>query len=157
MNMRIRGDLIGGLISGLIGAASLALALTMPTIARADVGQEAGMQTGPGPGSTAKGKRAAPPEVAPVKIGNIQYEVLHWGKMHNLPQNGGYLMARDAAGKTLWIEQIYKQQTDPALESDVQQVFLVSLRVARDKKTLELKDERGRNFRFDPAQRRVLP
>jgi hypothetical protein len=105
----------------------------------------------------AKGKRAAPAEVPAVKIGNVHYEVLHWGRMRDLPQNGGYLVAKDAKGQEILVQQIYSNVPDPKLEADVQDVFITSLRVAKDGKSLEIQDEQGRKYRFDPVLRKVLP
>lgn len=118
---------------------------------------DASSSLNPPPPPMARGKRAAPADVPAVKLGKISYEVVHWGRMRDLPQNGGYLAAKDAAGKELWIEQIYQTKPDPQLEGDVQDVFITSLKVARDGKTLEMQDERGRTWRFDPLKRKVLP
>lgn len=111
--------------------------------------------SGPGPG--AMGKRAAPAEVAPLKVGKISYQVVHWGRMRDLPQNGGYLAAVDESGRELWIQQIYNTAKDAALEGDVQDVFITALSLAADGKTLEISDERGRSYRFDPQARKLLP
>ncbi len=105
----------------------------------------------------AKGKRAAPADVPAVKLGGVHYEVLHWGRMRDLPQNGGYLVAKDGKGQEMWVQQIYSNVPDPKLEADVQDVFITSLRVAKDGKSLEMQDEQGRKYRFDPVQRKVLP
>ena len=42
-------------------------------------------------------KRSAPEPVEPVSIDNVRYEGLHWGKNRGLGQNGGYIVAIDAA------------------------------------------------------------
>lgn len=105
----------------------------------------------------AKGKRAGPADVPAVKIGKLSYEVLHWGKMRGLAQNGGYLLAKDEQGKELWVQQIYSNVADPKLEADVQDVFITSLRLSKDGKSLEMTDEQERKYRFDPSKRKLLP
>ena len=40
-------------------------------------------------------KRVGPPEVAPVNVGNVKIEAIHWGKDRGLGQNGGYIAAFD--------------------------------------------------------------
>jgi len=105
----------------------------------------------------AKGKRAAPAEVPAVKVGKVSYEVLHWGKMHGLPQNGGHLVAKDAQGKQLWVQEIYSNVVDPKMEADVQDVFITSLRLSKDGKSLEITDEQERKYRFDIKQRKLVP
>ncbi len=100
-------------------------------------------------------KRVGPPEVEPVTIGNVRYEVVHWGRERGLGQNGGYLEAFDAAsGASLWLLQVYVIDYDPDLEEDVQDVFIESLKTG-PRGTLKIFDERGRRFVVDPATRTV--
>ena len=102
------------------------------------------------------GKRAAPDEVLPVVIDNIEYQVIHWGKERGLDQNGGYIAAVDKASKEeLWILKVYNIEYDPDLEEDVQDIFIEALSVGQDKKTLLIIDERGLKHVVDLSTRAV--
>jgi len=101
-----------------------------------------------------RAKRVAPPEVRPVTMGGVRYEVLHWGKRRSLPQNGGYIIAVDvASGRELWVQRIYELRYDAAMESDVQDRFISSLRKTFFGSKLKIEDEAGNRFLFDPATR----
>lgn len=77
---------------------------------------------------THQAKRLAPKEVSPVIVGAIKYTAPHYDKAFN--NLAGYIMAIEAAsGKELWIKQIYKNNYNPSLERDVQDVFINSLKV----------------------------
>lgn len=103
-------------------------------------------------------KRVAPPEVEPVTIGKLRVEAIHWGKERGLPQNGGYILARDAdSGKELWTLRIYRIDYDEKMESDVQDIFIDRLNRGAGPNTLEVVDERGRRFDVDLETRSVTP
>lgn len=96
-------------------------------------------------------KRVGPPEVAPVTIGGLRFEALHWGRERGLPQNGGLVEAFDAAsGARQWVLQIYAIDYDPTLEEDVQDIFIEKLK-AGPQGTLKVVDENGRQFVVDLA------
>ncbi|MCQ8128851.1 hypothetical protein [Methylomonas rivi] len=101
-------------------------------------------------------KRLGPSEIDPVVIGNVRYEVIHWGKERGLRQNGGYIAAFDTANnKELWLLKVYDVAYDPDLESDVQDVFIVSMSKGFFSGKLHIKDEKGRNFIVDPDTRGI--
>jgi hypothetical protein len=103
-----------------------------------------------------KAKRVGPPKVAPVTIGNLRIEAIHWGKDRDLGQNGGYIAAFDrAGGKELWTLRVYEITYDPHLESDVQDVFIKSMSKALFGNKLKIADERGRRYIVDVAARSV--
>lgn len=103
-----------------------------------------------------RAKRVAPTEVPPVQIGNVRYEVVHWGRRRGWPQNGGYIVACDAAtGKELWTLQVYESKYDDAMESDVQDVFITAMSRTLFGGKLSITDENGRMYRVDPATRTV--
>lgn len=100
--------------------------------------------------------RLPPAEIAPVVIGNTRYEVVHWGKERGLGQNGGYIAAVDvASGKEEWLLKIYDVEYDPALEQDVQDVFIKSMSKPFFSKKLKIVDELGRKFTVDTVSRSV--
>lgn len=103
-----------------------------------------------------KAKRLGPPQVEPVVIGDVRYEVIPWGKERGLNQNGGYIAAFDtASGKELWILKVYDVAYNPNLEGDVQDVFIVSMSKGFFSGKLHIEDERGRSFIVDPDKRSV--
>src|SRR5262245_56290714 len=99
-------------------------------------------------------KRVAPPKVKPVTVGNLKIEAIHWGRSRGLGQNGGYISASDAeTGKELWILKIYDIAYDPALEEDVQDIFIENIQ--SDDGRLDIADERGRRYFVDVQTRTV--
>ena len=105
-----------------------------------------------------KAKRIGPPKVDPVTIGNLRFEALHWGKARDLGQNGGYIAAIDIAnGREAWILKVYDIAYDPAMEGDVQDVFIKSMSKSLFGKKLNVRDERGRAYVVDPQTRSVTP
>lgn len=101
-------------------------------------------------------KRVGPPDVAPVQIGPLRFEAVHWGRERGLQQNGGVIAAIDAAtGKEQWTLEVYHIDYHPKLETDVQDLFIESLEAAPDGRHLLVKDEKGRRFEVDIAARRV--
>jgi len=102
------------------------------------------------------GKRVAPPEVAPVTIGEIRFEAIHWGRDRGFGQNGGYIAALDRrTGRELWVLRVYDVEYDPSLEEDVQDVFIASLSRTWLGAKLDIRDERGRRYGVDPRTRSV--
>jgi hypothetical protein len=103
-------------------------------------------------------KRAGPSEVPPVRMGRITYNVIHWGRVRDLPQNGGYIAATDSkSGKELWILKIYDTKPQADLERDVQDVFITSMRKGDSPHSLVIDDEAGRSFVVDVKKRVVKP
>ena len=103
-------------------------------------------------------KRAGPPKVAPVAIGDLEFAAIPWGKARGLGQNGGYVAAIDrATGKEMWTLKVYDVRYDPALEGDVQDIFIKSLAKSASGRELFVTDERGRRYFVDPQTRSVRP
>lgn len=102
-------------------------------------------------------KRVAPPAVKPLRIGDLQIRAVPWAHEHGLGHNGGVIEAVDAlSGARRWLLQVYTSPRDPALESDVQDIFITRLRRAGRGHIL-VEDERGRRWRVDLASRAVTP
>jgi hypothetical protein len=91
-------------------------------------------------------KRAAPEAVASVTIHGITYSA---------PSEAmGFVIASNSfSGKELWRRRIYAIHIDPALERDVQDVFITSLMARGD--TLLVANERGERFVLDLQTRKV--
>jgi hypothetical protein len=99
-------------------------------------------------------KREGPPKIAPVTIGNLRFEAIHWGKARGLGQNGGWIAAIDpATGKEAWTLRVYEVTYEPDLEGDVQDVFIASMSKSLFGQKLNVTDERGRGYVVDPATR----
>ena len=102
------------------------------------------------------GKRVGPPDVAPVTIGNLRFEAIHWGRERGFGQNGGYIAAHDAAGGAeLWTLEVYHVDYDPDMEEDVQDIFIETMTKSASGDRLEITDERGRSYVVDPRTRSV--
>ena len=103
-------------------------------------------------------KRAAPDPVEPVVVGNVRYEAPPWGKSSGQGQNGGIVVARDAAtGAELWSAKVYAIAYRPEMEADKQDVFIIDMKASPDGKALLLADDRGRRWRLDLASHAVTP
>ena len=93
------------------------------------------------------GKRLAPEEINPVIFNGVKYIVLHWGKTKGLEQNGGYVEAIDIkSNKSLWKLQVYKIKYQLEKEKDVQDIFITSMVLDKDKKKLILTNELNEIF-----------
>jgi len=100
--------------------------------------------------------REGPEPVAPVEMGGIRYEAIHWGKVEGLGQNGGHVRAFDqASGKELWTLKLYDIDYEQDMEPDRLDVFITSLAPGEDGDSLIVEDENGRRFRLDLASREV--
>ena len=94
----------------------------------------------------APAKRAAPKPVAAVIADAIEYSAP--------PELMGFVVATNTRSrKELWRERIYKVTVNPALEGDVQDVFITSLVIERG--ALIITNERGESYSLDPATRKV--
>lgn len=103
-----------------------------------------------------KAKRVPPAQVAPVTIGNLRFEAIHWGKARGLGQNGGYIAAIDPmSGKETWTLKVYDVAYEPDVEGDLQDVFIKSMSKTLFGQKLTITDERGRGYVVDPAARTV--
>jgi hypothetical protein len=103
----------------------------------------------------AHGKRAVPKEVPPVTYQGIRYTAPHWGAVNGRKQNGQYVQAASAGtDKLLWELRIYEVKHHPKLESDVQDIFITSLKVVEG--NLEVANEAGDKFVVDLSKRKVI-
>lgn len=92
-------------------------------------------------------KRSAPKPVAAVIADVIEYSAPS--------ELMGFVVATDTrTHKELWRERIYKAAINPALEGDVQDVFITSLVIERG--ALIITNERGENYSLDLATRKVI-
>ena len=91
-------------------------------------------------------KRPAPKPVAAVIADAIEYSAPS--------ELMGFVVATDTrTHKELWRERIYRVVINPALEGDVQDVFITSLVVERG--ALIVTNERGESYSLDLATRKV--
>ena len=97
-------------------------------------------------GAPALAKRAAPKPVATVVLNAVEYSA-------PLDQMGFVVATDVATRKELWRVRVYEVRVDPALERDVQDVFITSLTV--EKGMLVVANERGDRYTLDPATRKV--
>lgn len=101
-------------------------------------------------------KRVGPKDVPAVTIKDLRFEVIHWGKDRGFTQNGGYIAAFDkTSGEELWTLKIYDIVYDPDLESDVQDIFIKSMKKSLFGNNLKITDERGRKYVVNTDTRTV--
>jgi outer membrane protein assembly factor BamB len=98
------------------------------------------------PAAPIAAKRSAPELVHPIVVGSIEYSSPGWPV--------GFIIATDTrTRREIWRKRIYRVRIDPALERDVQDVFITSLTIADG--TLFITDERGRRYALELTTRRV--
>jgi hypothetical protein len=108
------------------------------------------------PAAKIEKERAAPPEPEPVSLDGTRYESMLWGKTRGLGQNGGYLVAIDeASGKELWVLKVYDVVYEKDKEEDKQDVFITSLSLDPDQRTLRVTNEKEQVFLVDLKDRKV--
>jgi hypothetical protein len=91
-------------------------------------------------------KRAAPKPVPPVVADSVEYSAPH--------EHMGFVFATDTSSrKELWRERIYAVRIDPALERDVQDVFITTLSIKRG--ALIITNEHGDTYTLDLSTRKV--
>ncbi|MCF6281359.1 MAG: hypothetical protein L3J28_03965 [Candidatus Polarisedimenticolaceae bacterium] len=99
-------------------------------------------------------KRMGPVPVEPVTIDGLRIEVVHWGSVLGVEQNGGYLHAINVTSEeSAWTLQVYKIEYDPNKEMDVQDVFITSLSLTEG--GLEVTDELDRHYLVDLQNKEV--
>jgi hypothetical protein len=89
-------------------------------------------------------KRTGPPDVQPLVIDDLRIEAVHWGKDRGLKQNGGYIeVFKHASNHSIWLHKVYDIEYDPKMESDVQDLFIVSIELDASGQRIIIKDEAG--------------
>jgi hypothetical protein len=80
------------------------------------------------------------------------------GKAQGQGQNGGIVVARDAAtGAELWTSKVYAIAYKADMEGDKQDVFIIDMKASADGKALLVTDDRGRRWRLDLASHAAAP
>ena len=102
--------------------------------------------------------RGMPPQVAPVTHKGIRYEQVMNGLRQGLPHRTGYLSATDiASGKQLWTLLVYETGRDPAMETDVQDVYFAAMTLQEQSDTLRITTESKQCWNVRLADRTVTP
>jgi len=107
--------------------------------------------------SPALAKRGAPPEAAPVVANGIRYQAAHDRYAANNIPTGlrAYVEAWDVKSKKLlWKVKVYEIVYDQNLETDVQDIYLESLKL--DGKRLIATTERKKAYRVDIERHKVV-
>ncbi len=129
--------------SGLVVAAIAVAMLAAAACGRAPASAEAA--------PVAK-KRAGPEPVDPVVIGAVRFEAPADGKAKGLGQNGGFVVAHDAAtGAELWTAKVYAIAYKADMEGDKQDIFIIGMKPSPDGRALLVTDDRGRRWKVDLA------
>jgi len=94
-------------------------------------------------------KRAAPAPVTPIIYNGIIYQTVPWKSKNGTHQNGGFVAAvKMDSAKVLWLKQVYKTNYNPNKEKDVQDVFIKSLELNKNKTHLIIKNEHKHIFKL---------
>ena len=105
---------------------------------------------------TVNAKRLAPSSVKPVIHDGIEYSADRSLKKKGYDQKGGFLQAKNLkTKKILWVKAVYTIDYDHNLEIDVQDIYIASISVSKDKKHLVIIDERGRRFKLDFKTKKI--
>ena len=100
--------------------------------------------------SVAMAKRAAPKDVPPIVTEKATYSVPHVRMPQFSMRNPGFVEARHPkTKKLLWRIQVYNIKYDPALEQDVQDVFIKTMSLDKKSNSLLISDERSRTYVLD--------
>lgn len=103
-------------------------------------------------------KRMAPAEVKPVVSRGFEYAFRT--EQHGCHGNDScsmhvYLISqKKLSGKIIWKQEIYQKIFNPLLETDVQAIFPVSLKLI--KKQLHVVDEGGSKYSIDPKTGQLI-
>jgi hypothetical protein len=103
-------------------------------------------------------KRAGPEPVDPVVIGAVRFEAPTDGKAKGLGQNGGFVVAHDAAtGAELWTAKVYAIAYKADMEGDKQDIFIIEMKPSPDGRALLVTDDHGRRWKVDLATHSAAP
>ena len=101
----------------------------------------------------AHSKRLGPDTVEPIAGNNVVYSAPAFVPGEN--QNGGYVEAREKeGGKLIWRLRVYRTEYNPQLERDVQDIFMVSIRLENE--AIVVVDEKGRVFKVNLNTRDII-
>lgn len=90
-------------------------------------------------------KRAVPPKVLPLTVGNIEYSAPH---RNGSSKQMGFIEARDLkSGGLIWSRQIYAVKHDLELEGDIQDIFIKSIAVQGN--NLIITNERNSEYQLN--------
>ena len=105
--------------------------------------------------TSAMAKRNPPEKVSAIQTSEAVFSVPHFTK-GDRPQNGGFIEAHHPkTKKLLWRILVYKTHYNPALERDVQDVFITSLSFDKVHNLLIMADENSRVFVLNLTTKKV--
>ncbi len=106
--------------------------------------------------SVVMAKRAAPKDVPPIITDNATYSAPHVRMPQFSMRNPGFVEAHHPkTKKLLWRIQIYNIKYDPALEQDVQDIFIKTMSLDKKNNSLLISDERSRTYVLDLTTKKV--
>jgi hypothetical protein len=101
-------------------------------------------------------KRREPADVEPVRHGGLRYEAPLMGGPFGFAQDGGVVIARDdVTGDLVWAQRVYVVTCDDDIEDDKQEVYIKSLALTDDQRTLRVVNERGERFHLSIVDRSI--
>ena len=107
--------------------------------------------------SAVMAKRAAPKDLTPIVTDKAVYSAPHLRRPEFSMRNPGFVEAHHPkTKKLLWRIQIYNIKYDPALEQDVQDVFIKTMSLDKKNNSLLISDERSRTYVLDLTTKKVI-
>ncbi|MGQ8367247.1 hypothetical protein [Glaciecola sp. 1036] len=104
--------------------------------------------------NTPKPNRLPPPYIEPVTIDEIRY-YLDNIRNSEVSFSITYLFAVDANYDEIWRIPVYVTKFDTSIETDVQEVYPISLDYNRDKHSFVIENEAGDIYTFDLSSMEV--
>ncbi|MCR4285255.1 MAG: hypothetical protein NUV97_04420 [archaeon] len=93
--------------------------------------------------------RIKPKNIEPIIHKGVRYSVPHFvGDTENMKHVGGYVEAINVkTNERIWLKEIYKQKYVLGLESDIQEVYITSIKIKNNK--IIIQNEAGKEFTLD--------
>lgn len=102
-------------------------------------------------------KRREPEPIPAVEAGGIRYEAPLMGAVYGFQQDGGIVVALDAASGLLnWTQKVYLIEYNDDIEHDKQDVFISRMVLTEDGTGLLIDNELGARFKLTFADRSVV-
>lgn len=98
--------------------------------------------------------RVPPAKIKPIKFGKL---VIAQNFEHDEKGFSVSLLAHSDAGKTVaWKTLLFSGKFRDLEETDVQEIYLASLKISKSKKSLEAIDEHGQNYEIELSSGKLL-
>lgn len=102
-------------------------------------------------------KRREPEIVDPVEANGVRYEAPLQGALYGYAQDGGIIVARNAAsGELEWTQRVYEISYDADMEDDKQDIFISKLNLMESDSVLQIENEHGAQFNLNLTDHSIV-